>query len=132
MNNDDCNSAGDHPIVIHLPLAIRRRGGRKIVVAPDGTHVSAAPAPYPNNSLVKAIARGYRWQRLLEDGTYATLKDLAAAEKISPSYISRLLQLTLLSPDLVEQALDRPGEFDVGSIVRREVSQLWNDHLPRS
>jgi hypothetical protein len=92
-------------LTVRLPLAIRRRGARKAVVAPRGTAVHP-PRPHVDRTLVKAIARAYRWQRLLEEGTYASMRDLAAAEKISPTYISRLLRLTLLAPEIVEAVLD--------------------------
>lgn len=57
-------------------------------------------------TLVKAVARAFRWRRMLESGQFATIKDLAAAEKINSSYVSRVLRLTLLPPDIVEAILD--------------------------
>jgi hypothetical protein len=65
-----------------------------------------APPPKIDRTLVKALARAHRWQRLLESGEYGTLAELANAERISRSYICRVLRLTLLAPDLVEHILD--------------------------
>jgi hypothetical protein len=59
-----------------------------------------------DTTLVKALARAFRWRRMLEAGRYATINELAAAEKINSSYVSRLLRLTLLAPDIVEAILD--------------------------
>ena len=56
--------------------------------------------------MVKALARGFRWRKLLETGVYGTIEEIAAAEKINSSYVSRLLQLTLLAPDIVEAILE--------------------------
>ena len=56
--------------------------------------------------MVKALARAFRWRKLLETGVYATVEELAAAEKINGSYVSRVLRLTLLAPDIVEAILD--------------------------
>jgi hypothetical protein len=56
--------------------------------------------------LVKALARAFRWRRMMEAGRYGTINELAAAEKINSSYVSRLLRLTLLAPDIVEAILD--------------------------
>ncbi len=56
--------------------------------------------------MVKALARAFRWQRFLENGQYATIEEIAKAEKINTSYISRILRLTLLSPEIVEMILD--------------------------
>jgi hypothetical protein len=56
--------------------------------------------------MVKALARTFRWRKLLETGTYGTIEELAAAEKINPSYVSRILRLTLLAPDIVEAVIN--------------------------
>ena len=62
--------------------------------------------PQPDGTLVKALARAWRWQRMLESGEYGTLAELSAAERISPSYICRVLRLTMLAPDIVERVMD--------------------------
>jgi hypothetical protein len=94
-------------LTIRIPLHVRKRGGRKTMIAPD---VLAMPARV-DVALVKALARAFRWRRLLEDGSYGTIKELAAAEKINASYLCRVLRLTLLAPEIVEAVLDgRQGE----------------------
>lgn len=90
---------------VRVPFAIRKRGGRKRVLAPDGAEV-APDRPRVDSALVKAIARAHRWQRMMESGEYASLTELAEAEKINRSYVSRVLRLTLLAPDIVEAILD--------------------------
>ncbi|MCW1842183.1 hypothetical protein [Prosthecomicrobium hirschii] len=92
-------------ITIRIPIKMRQRGGRKLILAPDGADWAPAGAKV-HNVLVKAIVRAYRWRKLLEAGTHATIEELAAAERINPSYVSRLLRLTLLAPDIVEAVLD--------------------------
>ena len=94
-------------LTVEVPIAHARRRGRKRIVAPDGSEMTTpAPAPSIDSALIKAIARAYRWQRLLESGMYSTLKELAAAERLDPAYVSRVLKLTLLAPSLVENALN--------------------------
>jgi hypothetical protein len=92
-------------ITVFLPMTWRGRGGRKVIVAPPGCD-GWAPPPRIDRALVKALARAWRWRRLLESGEYATLAELADAERISRSYVSRVLRLTLLAPDIVERILD--------------------------
>jgi hypothetical protein len=58
-----------------------------------------------DNTLVKALARAFRWKRLLESGEFATIAELAEREGIAPSYMTRVLRLTLLAPDIVEAFL---------------------------
>jgi hypothetical protein len=86
-------------ITVFLPMAWRRRGGRKVIMVPPGCD-DWAPPPKIDRALVKALAQAHRWQRLLEGGAYGTLAELADAERISRSYVSRILRLTLLAPDL--------------------------------
>jgi hypothetical protein len=97
----------DSTFTVRVPLTLCRRGGRKLVVAPEGG-AGAVPARV-DSTLVKALARAFRWRRMLESGRHATVKDLAAGEKINASYVSRVLRLTLLAPDLIEAILDGRG-----------------------
>jgi len=92
-------------LTVRVPLAVRKqRGGRKLMIAPASTTNRGASAA--DTTLVKALARAFRWRRMLEAGRYSTINELAAAEKINSSYVSRLLRLTLLAPDIVEAILD--------------------------
>jgi hypothetical protein len=93
-------------LTVCIPLTFRKRGGRKLVIAPNGSDSWAPPRPRVDNTMIKAIARAHRWKRMLESGEFATVQDLGAAEKINPSYLSRVLRLTLLAPDIVEAILD--------------------------
>ena len=93
-------------VTVRVPLAFRRRGGRKRVASPDG---EAAWAPRPtriDSTQVKAIARAHRWQGMLEGGAFSSIGELAQAEQINPSYLARVLRLTLLAPDIVDSILD--------------------------
>src|SRR5829696_845544 len=93
-------------MTVQVPLAFTRWGGRKMVTSPDG---EAGWAPRParvDGTLVKALARAYRWQGMLDKGEYGSIEELAKAERINPSYLARVLRLTLLAPDIVESILD--------------------------
>lgn len=92
-------------LTVRVPLAVRKlRGGRKLVLTPSGMALRGATAA--DTTLVKAVARAFRWRRMMETGRFATINELAAAEKINSSYVSRLLRLTLLAPDIVDAILD--------------------------
>ena len=96
-------TVGARMLTVRIPLTVRRRGGARKVVVPAGVLPMPAQADV---TLVKAIARAFRWRRMLETGRYATVKELAAAERINASYVCRMLRLTLLAPDIVEAILD--------------------------
>jgi hypothetical protein len=93
-------------LTVHIPLTVRRRGGRKVVIAPDGTESPVIAAARIDSTLVKALARAFRWRRMLETGVVSTVGEIAVREKINKSYVSRVLRLTLLAPDIVEAILD--------------------------
>ena len=88
-------------VTIKVPFAVRKRGGRKLVLAPDGAPMPRA-APHVDSTLVKAIARAFRWQKMLETGRYTTIKEIANAERINRSYVSRVRRLTLFAPGTLE------------------------------
>lgn len=112
----------DQTVTVRVPISIRSRGGRKLIVTPDGSNVTTAPVRrHINNAMVKAIARGFRWREMLENGTHATIAEIAAAEKINESYVGRVLRLTLLAPDIVEAILGgrQPVGLQLEALLRR-------------
>src|ERR1700716_1017232 len=119
----EAHRTGDgRTITVRIPISIRRRGGRKLVLAPDGTTDTwAAPRRRIDNAMVKAIARAFRWREMLENGTHATIAEIAAAEKINESYVGRVLRLTLLAPDIVEAILNgrQPAKLQLEDLLRR-------------
>ena len=101
-------------ITVRVPISIRRRGGRKLVLAPDDRDVTALPVRrHIDNAVVKAIARAFRWREMLESGEYATIREIANAAKITEAYVGRVLRLTLLAPDIVEAILGGRQEADL-------------------
>ena len=95
----------DQTVTVTVPFAIRKRGGRKLVITPDGVTSAPAPRTRVDSALLKALARGFRWRKLLETGHFATIEEIAEAENINPSYVSRVLRMTLLAPEIVEGIL---------------------------
>jgi hypothetical protein len=117
-------------ITVRVPLAIRRRGGRTVVITPEG---SSFPGAMPTRTradpaLVKALARAHRWKRLLESGRYGSLAELGAAERIDRSYVGKMLRLTLLAPDIVEAILDgKPSCGLALPALLEAVPSLWDE-----
>jgi len=93
-------------LVVHISMRFQRRGGRKRIVTPDGSEIVPTSKPQPDGTLVKALARAWRWQRMLDDGVYSSVSEIGDAGNISKSYVSRILRLALLAPDIVEAALE--------------------------
>jgi hypothetical protein len=89
-------------LTLHVPFRIVKRGGRKEMRLPEG----AMKQRGSDSTLVKALARAFRWRRMLEEGEFATIAELAEREGIAASYMTRLLRMTLLGPNIVEAVLD--------------------------
>jgi hypothetical protein len=95
----------DMTSVAGTPMRLGRYRGRKRILAPDSSELTPPTKPHPDGVLVKALARAWRWQKLLDRGVYGLVTEIAEAEKISKSHVSRILRLALLAPDLVEAIL---------------------------
>jgi hypothetical protein len=90
--------------VVSISVSFLQRGGRKQILSPPGT-APWSPAPRVDGALVKAVVRAHRWRHMLENGEYTSSAELAKAEKVNDSYLSRILRLTLIAPDIIEAIL---------------------------
>jgi hypothetical protein len=93
-------------LTVFIPMMWKRRGGQKVIIAPDGGDAWAPAKSRPDETLIRALARAHRWNRMLEAGRYRSAQEIADAEKIGRSFVSRLLRLTLLAPDIQEAILE--------------------------
>ena len=93
-------------ITVRIPMTWKRHGGRKVIIAPDGSDAWAPAKPRPDETLIRALGRAHRWKRLLEEGRYRSAAEIAEAEGVTRSFVNRLLRLTLLVPDIVEAILE--------------------------
>jgi hypothetical protein len=100
-------------ITVHVPFRLVKRGGRKQMVLPVDTHVRRKA----DDTLVKALARAFRWKRMLDSGAFATIGDLADHEKIASSYLTRILRLTLLAPEIVEAIVEGRGGLGLAQLL---------------
>ena len=122
-------SADGSILHIHIPMQLRRRGGRKVIVTPDGV----VPRPgtersMPEDPLVQALVKARRWQKMLESGEAATIKDLAEKEGVEKSYLARTLRLNILSPAIVERVMtgDYPDTISLASL-RGKIPLDWEE-----
>ena len=113
-------------ITVRVPLAIRRRPGRKTVVMPARDGGEAVLPTRAGPALAKPLARAFRYQRLLDEGRYASISEMAAAEKIERGYVGTLLRLTLLAPVIVEEALNGRAWHSLGlPDVLQPFPEVW-------
>jgi hypothetical protein len=115
-------------ITVRVPMKFVQRGGRKLVIFPEGVEPPAPPPPRVDNTMIKALARAFRWRKLLETGVFATVEEIAATEKINASYVGRILRLTLLAPDLVEAILDGRQKAELTlTLLMKPLPLSWSE-----
>ncbi|MFV0601888.1 MAG: LacI family transcriptional regulator [Brachymonas sp.] len=127
----DINNSGANA-VISVPIQINRRASRKVVKLPNGD--VAVPRPWDTSAtpLQMALVRGYRWLAMLESGEVRNLSEIGAREKIDNSYVSRMVNLTSLAPDIVEAILDDslPNHVTLFDLAV-DPPLLWNEQRSR-
>lgn len=102
----DIIQASDGRLTLSVPIQIKRRSGRKLVIFPNGETAKARSWDTSATPLQLALARGYRWLAMLESGEVKSLREIAAREGVDSSYVSRMVNLTTLAPDIVVAILD--------------------------
>jgi hypothetical protein len=113
--------------VISISVSFIQRGGRKQILSPPGT-APWSPAPRVDGALVKALVRAHRWRHMLESGEYSSSAELAKAEKVNDSYLSRILRLTLIAPDITEAILSgrQPRTLQLDELLK-PLPAAWNE-----
>lgn len=122
----------DERTIIRIPMEFKRRGGRREIIVPEGLPVSASSKAGEPVPLVVAIARARRWLRLLEGGRYSDIADLARDLDVDRSYVSRLLRLALLAPDIVAAIVAgaEPSGLSFRSLIYK-VPRGWDEQRKR-
>jgi hypothetical protein len=106
-------------VTIRIPMKLRRRGGRKLVIAPDGL-VGLEVKPAFDEVLINSLVRAHRWRRQIDRGEFRSGSELAAHENITDSYVARMLTLTLLAPDITQAILEgqQPKGLKLATLLR--------------
>jgi hypothetical protein len=113
---------------IKLAGSFRIAGDATAGAEPDGHAIAPTSKPQPGGTLVKALARAWRWQNMLDAGFYTSVSEIGETENISKSCVSRILRLVLLVPDIVEAIL--AGRTDQGTMVEqleRPLPASWEE-----
>ena len=116
-------------ISIKVPIKIKRYGGKKMMILPEGAE-STPPQQKPDETMVKALSKAFFWQKQIDQGQYRSIDDLASKKKINASYVSRILRLNLLAPQIKQAILD--GTHPRGLSLQDMQSpfpDIWNEQL---
>ena len=124
--------ASDGRLTLSVPIRIKRRSGRKLVTLPTGEALPAKPWDTAPTALQLALARGHRWLRMLNSGEVRSLREIASREGVDSSYVSRMVNLTTLAPDIIAPILDDavPGHVTLLDLVINP-PLLWEEPRKR-
>ncbi len=116
----------DQSLVIRIPMQLKKRGGRKEIIVPDGLPGARPSKSRTQEPLIAALARAFHWQDLVDSGKYSSISDLAGALGLDRSYVSRIMRLTLLAPDIVEAIVEgrEPSGLSLERLVKG-VPVVW-------
>ena len=116
-------------IVVHIPMTLKRRGGRKEIIVPQGLDGKTSSKQAAQNAILVAIARAFRWKDLIESGRVKNLAEIARANRVDGSYVSRMLDLTLLAPDIIDAILDgrEPSGLSLAMLTKRQIPLVWDE-----
>ena len=108
-------------VKVTIPMSFRNSSGRKRIVTPDGEQTFSDP-------LIMNLARGFRWQSLIDEGRFANVHELANAIGKDYAYVARVLRLTLLAPEIVHAILTGTLPDDIGvEDLRQSLPVLWSE-----
>ena len=118
-------------VTLHVPFTIRKYGGRKQVITPNG-EPAVIEKPRVDSTLVKALARAFRWKKMLESGQFTTITELAEHENLALTYMTRVLRLSLLAPDIIEALLAgrQPPEMTL-AVLLEPFPVAWKEQVIR-
>lgn len=120
-------SRDDGAVVIDIPMNLRRRSGRKVIAPPSGADTPVVADPDAPSPLTLALARAFRWQKMIESAQAESNSDLARKLKLDQSYVARTVRLASLAPDIVEAILNGQEPDGLGlNALRRELPLLWH------
>jgi len=115
-------------LTVRIPMRFVRHKGSKRIVTPEGAggEIASKAQPGPDRALLTALAKAWRWQKMLDGGRYGSLADLAAEEKVNPSTFSRYLRLLTLAPDLIAAILNGDAQLDIQRLME-PFPEVWDE-----
>jgi len=128
--NSTVHREEDGSITISIPIRIRKYSGRQQVILPQNIVFNDFKEKQDLTVLQTALARGRQWQKMLESGKFKNLREIATAENVDPGYVSRMMNMNLLCPEIVRRILDADIESDFSfNEIYRDIPVRWDDQF---
>ena len=119
-------------LVIRVPMKFKKRGGRRVIIVPEGLSGARASKSPTQEPLINALARAFHWQERIDNGKYASVTEHAEALDVDRSYVGRIIRRTLLDPDIVEGIVrgEEPSGLSLERLVKG-MPVLWEEQRER-
>ena len=116
--------------VTFVPLTIKRRHRSKLIVPPAGGPSLRAASSF-DLPLIRTLGKAFYWQKLIDTGEAANASELARRFKLEPGWVSEVLRMTQLAPDIVRAILEghQPRQLNLHTMRGRqaEVPLDWDE-----
>ncbi len=114
-------------VSIFVPMIIKKRGSSAMIILPKN-------APKEGNKqnhdakLINAFAKAYKWQQSINNGK-VDVSQLMEKEKIGMSYLSRILRLNFIAPDIVTAIVEgkQPRDLKLQDLMTKTIPDLWQE-----
>ena len=108
-------------VKLTIPMSFRHWNGRKRIIVPDDSEKLVDP-------LVLNLARAFRWQELIDSGTYSNAIELARAVGKDTAYVARTVRLTLLAPEIIHAILHGTLKKSISmETLRKSWPETWEE-----
>jgi len=116
---------GNLMVSVTVSLNGRGNGNGRRIITPDGM-----AADKSRNAFLTAVARGRRWQRLMDEGAVASIRDIGQRIGREPSYVARTIRLSNLAPEIIEHVIAHGCPVGLSSnSARKALPELWADQV---
>jgi len=129
IENIEAPAITENIFTISVPIKINRRGGKTATMILPKNIPKDEEKPYYDQVLIKAFAKAYKWQQILSKDPNMSYGKLAAKEKVTTGYISRILRLNRVTPYIVKAIVEgrQPKELKIQDFMNKMIPDLWQD-----
>ena len=117
-------------LCLHVPLKIRYKNGRKVIISPENTEGNSKLPLSSNQAMIQMISRGNAWMRMIEEGKITSISELAEKTGYHRSHVWRHLQVANLSPSLTEAILEGNEPYGLSlTKLKKPIPEKWNEQF---
>jgi hypothetical protein len=122
------NPIANDTVDIFIPAEIKKRGGTAMIITPKNTNQEDRKQSF-DDTMLKSIAKAYKWKTMVEQGYVSSLADISRREKLSTGFVSKIFNLNFLSPKIVDRILNgtQPRNLRLQDIVTDDIPEFWQE-----